>query len=386
MRIYKYLPLFILLVYLGIFFFTSSYHKKTVYGDGIFYYSWLRSIVIDHDFSFNNEYTFFNVGQLMTKNELLGNQFAIGPAIFWFPSYMYIHSLFNGTGYEFVYQVAVGLTSVLFALTGLVFLYMGLTRLFSNTVSCWTTIAIAYGTNILFYGAFDTVNSHALSFFTGAVVFYLVTEQKKKYFLIGLVTGLLGLIRIQDAAMLLIPIGIVLLQSFGSVKNTTVSTIKHCLYIIVGWIAPLSIQFFCWYLLYGDIRIPYIERGYGFNFLHSAFLSVLFSPNNGLFLWTPLVFLSVIGLVFNVIKNKHNIRMYSVIGLLFFLWQTYLIGSWSIWWQGASYSGRMFISLLPIMSVGIAHLVDRFPSKTRILILCCCFLNVLLVGFFLFRQ
>lgn len=379
------------LICLGMFLGTAVKIGSTVYGDGIFYYSWLRSVVIDHDMDFRNEYAFFQAGQLPTKTGLIGNQFAIGPAMLWSPSYLMTHRLLAGDGLSFLYQLSTGFSSVLYMLAGLVILYRLLAKHLPTNIATWTILGVLFATNLLFYGAIDTVNSHALSFFIGSVLVSLLLQPHAHWGVIGFFAGVMGAIRIQDSAFLLIP-GIILLSKTPvilkehSIKEKLVNLfqlLRQGLWLGIGWAIPVSFQFFIWYLLYGDLRIPYLERGYGFQFLNPQMLSVLFSPNNGLFLWTPIYSLALFGLF---LSQKWLAKPIRFSFIFFFLWQTYLIGSWSIWWQGASYSGRMFIGLLPLLSLGLAGFMnyDRISWRIRLsLIIACVILNLTLIAWFM---
>ena len=291
--------------------------KKTVYGDGIYYYAWLRSVAVDHDINFRNDYGH------------AGNIYSVGPAILWSPGFLWIHSLIRGDGTSFPYQITVGLMSVGYAIVGLLLLL----RLVKDPL---TILALAFATNLLFYGSLDTVNSHALSFLAATVFLTLWAERGKNQVLLGSVLGLLALIRPQDALY-----GILLLR-----KTTAKSIAKNA----QGFVLVFSLQLIAWQLLYGRFWVsPYLDRGYGFDFLHPKILEVLFSPNNGLFLWTPITLLGIIGLV---LAKRYIL-------LFLFAAQLYLIASWTTWWQGASYSGRMFISVLPVVAVGLTHLFTR---------------------------
>lgn len=170
------------------------------------------------------------------------------------------------------------------------------------------------------------------------------------------------MIRIQDSMFIFFPAALFLLSLFQEYRSKQLRIypyLKNGIILSIGFFIPIIIQFFSWYLVYGDIRIPYLERGYGFSFVDSSFFSVLISPNHGLFFWTPLLLFAVIGLL---IKDSKLVAL-RTITFIFFLWQTYLIGSWSIWWQGASFSGRMFISLLPFLILGLANFLSFLERK-----------------------
>ena len=61
--------------------------------------------------------------------------------------------------------------------------------------------------------------------------------------------------------------------------------------------------------------------------------------------------LGFFGLVFW--KNQLRDWMLSIIIL-----ELFVVSTWSTWWQGASYGGRMFVSSLPLFAFGIAYVFD----------------------------
>ncbi len=391
MRIFKETPLkgvslqntiiVIAVVYLLGFFAHAFVIGKTVYGDGIYYYSWLRSTVVDGDINFANEYAGFGATQQLTTKGLLGNIYSVGPAMLWLPQFLLTHRLLNDTGFTLPYQLTVGLTSVLYALVGLLLLHQTLAKLFSKTIARLTTLAIAFATNVFFYGSLDTVNSHALSFFAASLFVALITNRKTSPLTLGANVGLLALIRPQDAlfGLLVLPFVIARIRQLAETRQS--------LRLLAGFLLAFLPQLLAWQLLYGKFWVsPYLDRGYGFNFLQPHLLDVLFSPRSGLLLWTPIVAIALAGFF---LKGFPKAVSKWPILLLIFL-ELYLVASWTTWWQGASFSGRMFISLLPFLSIGLATVFKKLQSLgmkpfaiTLSIILPLSAINVLLMLFFL---
>ena len=129
MKVNTLFPLLFIIYILGFVLHASMLHK-TVYGDGIFYYSWVRSAVVDGDIDFKNEYTSFSTSQPIMKTGLPGNKYSIGASILWYPWFVWIHTLVHKTGYEPIYQYGSGLVSVLYAFVGLVLLFRTLRKFF----------------------------------------------------------------------------------------------------------------------------------------------------------------------------------------------------------------------------------------------------------------
>ena len=334
-------------VYIMGFFVHAIYLHKTVYGDGVYYYSWLRSVIEDHDINFSNEYIRLDGAQPAIRTGIPGNKYSVGPAILWTPVYTEIRNVIRGDGYALPYQLSVGLTSVLAALFALVLLFHILCRYFSQKISIMVIAVLAGATNLLFYGSVDAVNSHALSFFTAVVFLALLLSNRKQWFAIGFALGFLGLIRTQDLVY-----GIFLLPFLK--KNNVMK-------IVAGITIPYLPQLLAWQVLYGKFWIsPYLTGAEGFHFLSPNILGVLFGVGSGLFLWTPVTVLGIAGLFTGSLNRiPMRIRMIAVFTL-----EVYLVSSWSTWWQGASFSGRMFVSSLPIMAFGIAS-VFSWLSKFR---------------------
>lgn len=341
----------IFLFYILVFFSHALFLQKTVYGDGIFYYSWVRSIVVDHDINFTNEYAHFGVTAPITSANLLGNKHPIGTPLFWLPWYAQARTLIGGSGYELSYQLPVGFLSVLAAFSGLILLYRLLMQSFSPAVSLLSMTSIALATNLLFYGAVDPVNSHAISFFAATVFLSFLYSKNISPLLTGLALGFCALVRPQDAMLGLLAIPIYLNPSFR--KASGLPKLRNIIFLFLGAIISFSPQLFVWYALYGSpLTSPYLSGGESFAWWSPNFLNVLFSPTNGLFLWTPVTLLALIG--FLCWKDKRRAWFIGVVVM-----EVAIVGSWSTWWQGASYSGRMLVSTLPILSFGLAALYTR---------------------------
>lgn len=302
--------------------------QKTVYGDGIYYFSWVRSIIVDHDINFANEYTHFGVSAK-------GNKHPIGAPLFWLPWYAQAHAIIGRTGYELPYQLLVGFISVLASLSGLILLFRLLTQNFPRTAALLAVLSIAGATNLLFYGSIDPVNSHAISFFATTVFLSFLFSKKISPFLTGCALGFCALVRPQDAVLGLLAFP------------------KYSKSFFLGVLVTFLPQLLSWYVLYGTPwTSPYLKGGESFAWWPVHFFDVLFSPTNGFFLWTPITLLATFGFLFW--KDTRRVWFLTV-----FILEVAIVGSWSIWWQGASYSGRMLVSTLPLLAFGLAALYAK---------------------------
>src|SRR3989339_757168 len=88
-----FLSLLIVVVLIGLFSAAVALKPSWIIGsDGFSYYVYARSLIFDHDFDFTNEMRMFDrqfgleiSASWLTKEGKIGNPFAIGSSILWFP-------------------------------------------------------------------------------------------------------------------------------------------------------------------------------------------------------------------------------------------------------------------------------------------------------------
>jgi len=321
---------------------------SVVWGDGRFYYAYVRSLVIDGDLNFANEMRYFGEPVILTKTGMVANKYAVGPAIFWLPGFLIAHLFARGDGYSHLYQVAVGLSSVFWGILGLWFCWRTACFCFSEKNALLAIFSIWLATNLFFYTAVDPINSHAVSFFVASLLVYLVFGKKLgRVEVLGILVGVLGMIRAQDLIFAL-PIGIYLLKK----KTNFINFINFISFIILGFLPQVLV----WKYLYGEITNPYLTGGEKFYWLNPQILNVLFSQKNGLFYYSPILILGLLGMLGRLGE------WWAKAGVFLFLLQTYVVGSWYAWWGGQAYGGRMFISLMPFFILGAGAFWEKIKS------------------------
>lgn len=378
-RILIYLYLLAIIIFLIHF----SLVGKAIYGDGKYYYSYLPSFFIDHTLNFSQAFKHLNAPYFLTPKKYPANIYPIGPAIFWTIPFLLINSvplLFHkADGYNAFYQIAIGIWDISLVFIGLYFLKRTLTKFFSEQSILSTTIVIFLATNLLFYGALDVINSHSISFFLSCLFLFIWLQKDhtiRQSVLLGILLGSLTLVRPQDALFAIFPLSTLMVFRKEYIKQFLLTIIMAALLF--------SPQLFLWNALWGAwLKNPYLSVA-TFHFTKPHILEVLFSPKSGLFLWTPVTAVGFIGLVLFTRNNKYV----GIPSLLFFLLQLYTIASWSIWWQGRTFSGRMFISSLPFLAIGIGYVLSdkRYSNVAKMLSIFCCILNPFLIILFHFLQ
>jgi len=103
------------------------------------------------------------------------------------------------------------------------------------------------------------------------------------------------------------------------------------------------------YITYGSLVSPtYISQGVlpGPNFFEGL-LGVLFSPSRGLFIFSPIFLLIILGIFFKIKKKQLLIHDKYILIIIFFHW--ILVGTFPRWWAGWSYGPRYFSDIIPYL-------------------------------------
>jgi hypothetical protein len=341
-----------------------------IWGDGRFYFVIVRSAVIDHDFNFANErlvHPFF-FEEILTPAGHVLNKYSIGAPLLWAPFFVLAHGILLAAtelhlttqaadGYGHLYRLAVGMGAVTYGCLGIFLSSLGVKKWYGQNIALISSLAVAIGTHLFFYIAVDPVNSHSASLFVAGLLFYLLTlfiEKPKKStsVLMGVACGLLALIRLQDGVFFLGITWLIWRQALSRKEK-----LLHILIVAGVAFAVFAPQLVEWKYMIGSIRSPYSLVGETFAPLQPHLWEVFFSWNNGLFVWAPLLLIAVVGLILGQKK------IFSQVGLGLFLIEAYAIASWHGWWGGASFGGRMFLSLTPFFILGLAEVVKRLKLE-----------------------
>lgn len=340
--------------------------------DGVSYYQYVRSLVIDGDLDFRNEYVHFRGPDHVPADTPAGrppNKMSIGLGLVWLPFFVAAHLLsallgLPTDGYSYIYQAAVCLGSMTYGFIGLLLTY----RLCRERVDA-ASAAVAVGliwfaSNVVYYMVVEPSMSHMASL--GAVSALLAWwrlrhDRTAIGFWIGLGAcgGLAALIRPQDGAFLLLPgmeWAIDTLRLMRSGRGLAAHVARGA--AMVGTAALVfAIQLWAWWVVFGSLHASgYFYSGReGFAWWHPHMMDVLASPFHGFFTWHPIYLVGAIGLWWVATDDQQYV---ALLGLGVAV-QVYLVATWHAWWQGEAFGGRMLISTVPIFALGLAEVVVR---------------------------
>lgn len=366
--------------------------------DGVYYYLYLRSLAIDHDLDFANEYAYYHLpADRPTPTGLTQNKYAIGPAILWMPFFLAAHALALAgnmvglpvavDGYGYLYQAAASIGSMVYGALGLWLAYRCARQVFSQAAALTAMALIWLASNAFYYMVFEPSMSHMVSLFSVALLLTIwflrfrgAAPPSLSYgLLLGAAGGLVMLVRLQDAPLLLLPFGTVLvrwLQSWRRGDGHARQWFALGLAALVLTLAVFTPQIMAWCSLYGTwIASAYLyERNPAFYWLQPQLGPVLFSTFHGLFTWHPIYLFALIGLLLDIRRDRR-----LALGLLALLaLDLYIVASWWAWWQGDSFGGRMFLNAAWIWVFGLAALLER--ARARRLLLAGLLIGALLIG------
>jgi len=158
-------------------------------------------------------------------------------------------------------------------------------------------------------------------------------------------------------------------QAFkDGVQNLFRSKIRLGLGIII-FSTVLAVQLIIYKISTGSFLVySYAEES--FNFMDPHFIDILFSYRKGLFIYTPLLLVSLSGL-FTLWKGSRY-KCYTWIA--FFVGITYVFSSWWMWYYGGSFSSRVYVEFIPFFMIFLAISLNEiktiFSSRVWAILLC----------------
>lgn len=352
--------------------------KNVIASDGAGYYAYLPASFIYHDYKYNfclrghssnPGYYGNNVALFIAKNSegKLANKYFIGTTVLMTPFFFIAHGIalaggMKADGYGFIYQFFLCLAGLLYLLAGLWCLRKLLLRfgLREGPVAL-TLLTLFFGTNLYHYALEEPTMSHVYSF--AATCFFLLhaseflrSKRKRNFFAAAISFVLIVAIRPTNAVVLL---AIPFLQALiDPGKPIPFSSVKKNWLIVPLLIALLLLflQALMYRLTTGEWALDSYP-GETFDFLHPHLFEVLFSWRKGLFIYTPILFLSVAGFFF--LPGKRAVLLLCVFQLV----NLWIISSWHDWPYGGSLGMRPFIDSYGILAIPMAFLFEQLRKN-----------------------
>jgi hypothetical protein len=339
--------------------------KPLVIADGGGYFSYLHSIVFDHNLDMTDEYRAALAEHVHMAGDIHSrtitgvppNQFAIGPAILSLPAYL-LAALLRPSGtpqFSPPFSTAFTLASLFYGLVALALVYRLLRRLeFSPDASAIAVAAIAVATPLLYYLVYSPSYSHTFSAFAVTLFVYVWWTRRdnrtlRGWLVLGFLGGLMALVRWQDG-----PLMAIALLDLPRAR-------WRLLLLAPGALLAFSPQLVVDEVIFGHLTPG--SPGVSFQPFPGHYLDVLFSSLHGLFTWSPVLLAAVAG--YRFVRNNTLRAAFAIC----FLMQLAIVGAFLYWYGGFAFGMRFFINLTPFFAIGLAAVAIRIrPVVARIAI------------------
>lgn len=336
---------------------------QAVYGDGRFYYSYARSLAIEGNLDIKDELTHIYSSQFNNTRTPAIQKFtgypvqSLGPALFWTPIIFLANIVarpngLTANGYSDIYQLSVGLFSILLSAVAFEKIGRFLLKKYKPLTVFFTLFLTWTATNLFFYTAIDTVNTHFFSFSLAAIALLEYLDNKKPSLLL---TGILAGLAFQNRQM-----DIIYHLSFFLVYFSQKRKITDLLtYTAAGFIAILP-QIYVWHLQFGSYLPPLT----GAKFWQPdpvSFVNIIFNLPNGLLFTAPIMVIASLFLP-SLFRNRY-IKWASVSFLLTLI----VLSFWFSPTGGASYGQRFLLVFFPLFSLSLAKVLSKISSLKVIL-------------------
>ena len=343
------------------------------------YYAYLPAIFIYNDLNYGffeeiEKKKYYSAGRYFhyrfQYNGRMVNKYYAGTALVQTPFFLMGHlwasiSHHDTDGYSRPYLVMINIAAICCLLIGLTLLAK---TLMIYQISSWhvalVLAAITFGTNAFYYTVREPGMSHIYSFavfnfFIFQVLSFVKDAKAIRVLWIAATLGLIVLIRPVNGLVLL---AIPFLAGSPTQLTQRIRGLLHTPLTLIGAVfiglALVGVQLIIYKVSSGHFMV-YSYADEGFNWAHPHFIDILFSYKKGLFLYTPLLLISLLGTYFIYGKSKFQ----AIALLTFFILLTYVLSSWHSWWYGGSFSSRVYLEYLPFFAILLGLALENIQLK-----------------------
>ena len=386
-------PILILLTFFCLF--LLIYGRPVIESDGITYYALALSLLEDHDFDLTNQY------QKMPEVRLVQNRNTRRPASMYSAGFALLYDPFIWTT-RGIGRLFPGITfwrpyaqSARFPITDALGIFVGsafyslvsilvtvrllMSRFSSPTgVAVLLSLTVFVGTSMAFYTFCSPSFIHAADSFLIAFVFYLTVmprpsspaRNRIRNAMIGFLLALSLFLRNNNVVLIPPFVAAVL---FFQRKEGWKSAMIACLEILLGALPILLIHIYYNWIQYGQIvatgyRVDLSETGFARKLKALSRLDrILVNPSAGMFVWSPITFLSVVGLVLGSFRRRPE----SILALICVILVVASIRFAGFAWTGASFGQRYILHLFVFFVVGLYELTVSWKRTVIVLSVVC---------------
>jgi hypothetical protein len=356
---------------------------KTIKADGMGYYDYLPSLFIHHDLIRKDNriredsiiyHRIKTLKLYVDFGDFKVNKYACGTALLELPFFActYLATNLEGNdndGYQLPFQRAIFYAAVFYLFLSIFFLKK-LLELFEikEYIITLSQLLLVLATSVTNYANYDAGFSHIYSLFAITAFLYFIRSyfrnKNLNHFILACFLGGLVIIlrQVNILTILFVPF---LAGSLSSLKDGFIHLLQNPKKLLIGIVlifVVFFIQCLLWYLQTGQF-IVYSYQGESFNFLKPQIFNILFSYKKGLFVYTPILFISLFSLIWFVYKRKYYL---AFTWISFFIILTYVLSSWHSWSYGGSYGLRAYVDYYAMFFIPFALMLDGIKKGMKI--------------------
>lgn len=375
---------FAILILMTYLFAVNASHKFWTHDDKIIewdvksYYAYLPAAFIQNDLTFEflnekeNKSLWKYYWPVKLENGKYLNITSIGMSYIYLPAFIIANNLaeplgYEPNGYSRPYKFAIVLLAYIYLFIGLFYLRKVLLMYFKDLTVAITLTAITIGTNLFYYATYEAGMTHIYNFTLIVILIYHIIKYYespsfKSIIILGLLSSLITLIR---------PTNILVLLFFVFWNISSVDQIKQRLiffwkireqifFMIFMFIIPWIPQFVYWKMQTGHfLFFSYGAKNGKFFFDNPQIFNFLFSYWKGWYVYTPIMFIATIGLIYMLFKDIKK----GLILSLYLSGTIYVLSSWWSWWFGGGFGQRSMVDIIGIMAIPLAFLIEKVNTK-----------------------
>lgn len=328
------------------------------------FFVYLPSLVFDHDLDLHDDWLQmgFDESPPRTALGLTRNRHAIGPALAWMPFYLAAHGYvtldhawgsgrYRPDGHSAPYRRACAWGTLSAVALGAYLLGRAAGRHHGAGPGALAALASVLASPVLHYALGGALMSHGLAYGLSATLLWALMDlddrqpgSGARFWRVGLLAGLLVCVRWSALVhvLLIAPIaGVAWWQ--GRLRARALA--------LAGLLATLACapQMLAWQVLFGaPLTVP---QGSGFvDWRAPHLLDTLVSADRGLFTWTPLLLLGLVGLMATLRRQPA-----LTLGCVATLVATACVnGGAADWAAGEAFGARRYDAAVPLLALGLA--------------------------------
>jgi hypothetical protein len=139
--------------------------------------------------------------------------------------------------------------------------------------------------------------------------------------------------------------------------------LKHFLQVIILLFFAIIVwvpQMIYWKMQVGSyLYFSYAGESFFWNNPH--IFEILFGFRKGLFIYTPLIILSYLGIIFCF----KQLKLWRLTLITFIPLNIYIMSCWWCWWYGGSFGQRPMIDSFPLLAIPMAELINTILNKSK---------------------